>query len=187
MQTDERLAQYPLRQALLPGAEGLAIFAERGTVEWLSRPERFLIVCEGRGGSIYASNECALAEAQALVQDVHGTQVVCRPPEIHRYQAEDGNVVEPLMFVRLKAPVEYLARISEDLARRDVTIEEQDVQHHDVVVRAQGWLQDLMGYPQALEELTGGSATLWTWLLRYQVRSTPPAAPGPSAAPRSRD
>lgn len=187
MQINERLALYPLRQPLLPGAEGLAMFAERGTVEWVSRPERYLIVCEGRGGRIYAANECALTEAQAIVRDVHGALVVMRPPEIHSYQAEDGTTLEPLMFLRLKAPSEYAVRVLEDLERRGAKIEERDLQRHDLVVRAQVWLRDLMGYPETVQALANGSAVMWNWLLRYEQRAATAAGPDRPVALRSHD
>ncbi|MGO4394028.1 hypothetical protein AB4Z46_21955 [Variovorax sp. M-6] len=187
MCAEERLALYPLRQSLLPGAEALAIFAQRGTVDWLSRPDRYLIVCEGRGGRIYAANECALTEAQEVIRDVHGALVVLRRPEVHSLRDSDGAWVEPLMFLRLKAPSAYTGLIVEDLERRGVKIEERDLQRHDVVVRAEGWLQDLMGYPQALRKLTNGSATSWIWLLRYATRNAWKAAPDPPVALRSTD
>ncbi|SFN47103.1 hypothetical protein [Variovorax sp. OV329] len=76
----DRLAQYPLRQSLLAGAQGLRIFEARGVVDWLSRPDCYLVVCEGRGGQIYAANERFLEEAQHLIGNAHGAKVVFRKP-----------------------------------------------------------------------------------------------------------
>jgi hypothetical protein len=56
MLSDDQFAQYPLRQSLLPGAEGLRIFEARGVVD-VSRPDRYLVMREGRGGRIFAADE----------------------------------------------------------------------------------------------------------------------------------
>jgi hypothetical protein len=43
MFSDDKLVGHPLRQSLLPGAEGFRIFAIRGVVDWLSGPDQYLV------------------------------------------------------------------------------------------------------------------------------------------------
>ena len=129
---DDRLANYPLRQSLLPGAYGLRIFATRGVVDWMSRPDRYLVICEGRCGRIYAADECCLEEAQQVVQDAHGTDVVFRKPEIHTYvDLELDALVEPVMFLRIRSPHAYAREILAELRSREAQILEEDMQRYE--------------------------------------------------------
>ncbi|MFM9927755.1 hypothetical protein VLK31_32595 [Variovorax sp. H27-G14] len=173
MFNDDRLANYPLRQSLLPGAERLPIFATRGLVDWLSRPDRYLVVCEGRGGRIYAADECFLEEAQAVILDAHGACIVMRKPEVLTYiDPEINGWVEPVMFLRIKSPHAHARDILVELRRREARILEMDMQRHDVVVRAEGRLEDLMGLARVLCSFARGSVSIWTWLERYEPAKT---------------
>jgi hypothetical protein len=166
----EKFDIYPLRQQLLPGAKGLAIFATRGLVEWLSRPDRYVIVCEGRGGKIYAANEASLEEAQQVIKTAYGNQVISRAPEIHTFVDPKLNaLVEPIMFLRLKSPRGYTTALLEELDRRRASIKETYVQNSDIVIRAEARLADLMGYSEATQAMTNASAVIWSWLLRYGI------------------
>ncbi|WP_350308480.1 hypothetical protein [Acidovorax cavernicola] len=168
MFAEDPLIKYPLRQSLLPGAEGLAVFAQRGPVDWLSRPDQYLFICEGRGGQIYASNEASLEEAQQLIRDAHGDQIVSREPEIHTFvDPELDAVVEPIMFLRLKSPRAYATVLRDELDRRRADVKEEDLQRHDVVIRAEVRLADLMGYAKEALAMSNGSVVIWNWLLRY--------------------
>lgn len=167
---DDKFASYPLRQSLLPSAKGLAIFAKRGLVEWLSRPDRYLIVCEGRGGRIYAANEASLEEAQQVIKDAYRDQVISRAPEIYTFvDPRLDALVEPIMFLRLKSPRGYATALLEELDRRRASIKEEYLQRYHVVIRAEARLADLMGYSKATLTMTNGSAVIWSWLLRYSI------------------
>lgn len=168
------LAAYPLRQSLLPGADGLGVFANLGLVDWLSRPDRYLVVCEGRGGCIYAADESMLDEARQVIREAHGDKVVMRPPLIHTYvDPAIEAVVEPVMFLRIKTPDVHAPAVLRELDRRATRMLEQDHQRRDLVVRAEGRLADLMGLARAIEVITGGSAVLWNWLDRYDPVKPP--------------
>lgn len=173
MFSDDRLAHYPLRQSLLPGARGLRIFETRGVVDWLSRPDRYLVVCEGRGGRIFAADERFLEEAQHVIATAHGARVVFRKPEVHTYiDAELDALVEPVMFLRIKAPHAYARDILAELGLREVRILEQDMQAYDLVIRAEGRLVSLIGLASMLDSFGHGSAAFWTWLDRYERATT---------------
>lgn len=173
MFSDDQFAQYPLRQSLLPGAEGLRIFEARGVVDWLSRPDRYLVVCEGRGGRILAADERFLEEAQRVIASVHRGGVVFRKPEIHTY-IDSGldALVEPVMFLRIKVPHAYARETLAELDLRGVRILEQDMQAYDLVIRAEGRLVNLIGLPRKVDSLGHGSAAFWTWLARYERAMT---------------
>ncbi|VTU23167.1 hypothetical protein [Variovorax sp. PBL-E5] len=182
MFSEDRLAGYPLRQSLLAGAKGLQIFANRGVVDWMSRPDRYLVLCEGRGGRIYAADECALEEAQQMVRDAHGAKVVMRKPEIHTYVDLDLDaLVEPVMFLRIKSPHAYAKDILAELSGREARILEKDMQRYELIVRAEGRLANLMGLTRKIGSLACGSAAVWTWLHRYERAM---AAPSPGVETR---
>ncbi|RYH63849.1 MAG: hypothetical protein EON54_07285 [Alcaligenaceae bacterium] len=179
MSTEDRLVGYPLRQSLLPGAEGLQIFAVRGVVDWLSRPDRYLVICEGRGGRIYAADESFLHEARQVIREAHGDLVIMRSPEVHIYT---DNVlqasVEPVMFLRIKTSYAYAPAILAELDRRELRILEKDMQRYDLVIRAEGRLVNTLGLTLEISLLARGSATIWTWLDRYEVAATMPSSTG---------
>lgn len=176
MFVEHRLIEYPLRQSLLPAAAGLAIFARRGLVDWLSKPDNYLVICEGRGGQIYAANERALEEAQEIIAAAHGDNVISREAEVHTFlDPALGTVVEPVMFLRIKAPRGYTSSVVDDLKQRGVRILEEDLQRYHVVIRGEGPLAGLLGYERELQALTNGSAAMWNWLLRYEAASQAPA------------
>lgn len=166
---DDQLAQYPLRQSLLPGAQGLRIFETRGVVDWLSRPDRYLVVCEGRGGRIFAADECFLEEAQRVIASAHREGVVFRKPEVHTYMDSGLDaLVEPVMFLRIKVAHAYAREVLAELGLRGVRILEQDMQAYDFVIRAEGRLVNLIGLARMVDSLGHGSAAFWTWLARYE-------------------
>ncbi|MDN8617488.1 hypothetical protein [Variovorax ginsengisoli] len=178
MFNDISLARYPLRQSLLPGARGLRIFESLGVVDWLSRPDRYVVVCEGRGGRIYAADERFLEEAQDLIRNSHGDRVVFREPEVYTYtDAELNAVVEPVMFLRIKVPHAYAREVVTELVLRGVRILEQDMQLYDMVIRAEGTLVNLMGLARSLNSVGQGSVVFWTWLERYERTLTTFASP----------
>lgn len=192
MLSNDRLSNYPLRQSLLPGARNLRIFETRGVVDWLSRPERFLVACEGRGGRIYAADERCLEQAQQVIANAHGTKVVFREPEVHTYtDPERDALVEPVMFLRIKVPHAYAREVLAELSSRRVRILEQDMQSYDLVIRAEAPLVNLLGLTRMLELFGQSSIAFWTWLDRYEramtatipadsLRSHSRAAPGPT-------
>lgn len=179
MFTEDRLDGYPLRQSLLPGAEGLQLFALRGVVDWLSRPDRYLVICEGRGGRIYAADECFLHEAQQVIREAHNDLVIMRSPEVHTYTDSVLHaLVEPVMFLRIKTSYAYAPAILAELERRELRILEKDVQRYDLVIRAEGRLVHTLGLTLEINSLARGSATIWTWLDRYEVAASTPSSPG---------
>src|SRR6478752_5350808 len=99
----------------------LPLFEGLGVADGLSRPDRYLVVCEGRGGWIFAADECFLEEAQRVIASAHRGGVVFRKPEIHTY-IDSGldALVEPVMFLRIKVPHAYAREILAELGLRGV-------------------------------------------------------------------
>jgi translation elongation factor EF-G len=133
-------------------------------------------VCEGRGGRIYAADECFLEEAQQVIRDAHGAHVVLRKPEVHSYLDPALDAwVEPVMFLRIKTPHAYAREILAELHCRRARILEEDVQRYDLVIRAEGPLVHLLGLTRVIASVTRNSAAIWTWLDRYERAMTTPS------------
>jgi hypothetical protein len=148
---DHELASYPLRQSLSVDAQKLASLRESGATEWLSKPERHLLVDDGKQFTLCAANEQALDEATPLVAAALGASARFDAPHAHcALRAHD-------------------ARVREELHRRGARVVEEDVQSDRIVVRAEARLADLIGYTKFLREATNESAELWSWLVRYET------------------
>jgi hypothetical protein len=167
---DHELASYPLRQSLWVDAQKLASLRESGAAEWLSKPERHLLVDDGKQFTLCAANEQTLDEATPPVAAALGASARFDAPRAHcAIRAHDGVRLQPVMFVRIRAPHAHAARVREELLRRGTRVVEEDVQADRIVVRAEARLADLIGYTKFLREATNESAELWSWLVRYEA------------------
>jgi hypothetical protein len=163
---DHDLAAYPLRQSLSVDAQKLASLRENGATEWLSKPERYLLVDDGKQFILCATNEQMLEEATPLVAAALGASARFEPPRAH-----DGAHLRPVMFVRIRVPRECAEQVREELLRRGARVVEEDVQGDRIVVRAEARLADLIGYTKFLREATNERAELWSWLVRYEAET----------------
>ncbi|MGO4391096.1 hypothetical protein AB4Z46_07050 [Variovorax sp. M-6] len=165
---DDELARYPLRQSLTAAPETLAALRRSGLLEWLTKPECCLLVDDEDRITICAAHEDALEQAVAFIMQAHGASVKLDAPQVHGVpDHQGGGPLQPLMFVRAQVPRAHAAQALEELVRRHANVLENDLQTDCVVLRAEVRLADLLGYPVFLRELTGGTAALWIWLLRY--------------------
>ncbi|MEO8248649.1 MAG: hypothetical protein ABI589_04695 [Burkholderiales bacterium] len=179
MFAQDNLNRYPLRQLLLPAAEGDTPLERPGVVDLHSRPDSYLVISEERGGRIYAANESALKEAQQVAAAAHGEGVILADPYVHTFhEAALAAKFEPVMYLRVKVPSGYAEAVLQDLEQRGVRIMYSDVKRLDAVIRAEGRLADLLGYEEAVQTLTLGTAVVWNWLLRYEAARPLPFVAG---------
>ncbi len=170
MLTTTELRRYPLRQALTPAAIGVASSELVERVDRLSQPDSYLVVREPQGGRIYAANERAFFEARRSVVAQHGSDVLRGLPEVHTFrESAHDPLLEPVMYLRVKVPIGYAEMMTQDLEQRGGRLLQQDVHRLDVVIRAEVFLRDLLGYEAHLLTLTNGTAVVWNWLQRYAV------------------
>ena len=183
MLAEDKLALLPLRQWVKPSGDAVLTFARRGLLDWLSRPDKFLITSCGTGGQILAAGEAALADAQAVLRQAYGALISFGEPTVHSYlDPATSTRMVPTMFLRLAAPRDHAPALLQRLKERGANLQEVELEAGRAVMRAEIRLADLLGFERELEELTGDAAQVLCWLLRYG-----PAAPGPGlqhAAPR---
>ena len=170
---DHDFLRYPLRQSLSPRVDGVALFEQRGVARALSKPDSYIVICDKQAGRIYAANERALMEARDAIAEACGQDVINGSLEVHKFlEPLRRAVVEPVMFLRVKAPSGYAAALVDDLELRGARIWQQDIQRLDVVIRAECALASLLGYEEEIQTLTNATAVVWNWLLRYDMSRT---------------
>jgi hypothetical protein len=129
------------------------------------------------GLALFAANEEALERPVRVLREIYGDFVELRPS---RARIIPGNPAqEPIMAVRVVGRVEHTGAIIAELRRRGTRIEEECVRGRTLILRAEAPLALLLGFPDALCAITGGTATPSIRLVRYEPVDT---GGGPEAA-----
>ena len=176
MHTD-KLNLLPLRQSLHPEDDAKHLFASPGVIDWLSKPEKYLITVDGEEGTIHAASEPALKEAQDVVRQVHGGRIALGATSVHTLVDATGTRVEPVMFTRVSAGRDHVVPLLEILKDRGADVQEVELQYDRSVIRAEAPLARLIGSQDAVQELTAGQAHFLSWLARYAPVTEAPDAP----------
>jgi hypothetical protein len=117
------------------------------------------------GLAVFAAHEDALSGCVRTLAEVYADRLEVREPVVRLIPGEP--VQQPVMNVRVRARREHAAAVLQELARRDVKIDEQTLQSRELTIRGTAPMADLLGLPGVLAEITGGTATHWIWLARY--------------------
>lgn len=163
----DKMNLLPLRQSLHPDEEAKHLFATPGVVDWLSKPEKYLITVEAGEGTIHAASESALREARDLLRQVHGGRIALGGTSVHTFVDASGARVEPVMFTRVSAGRDHAMPLLEILKDRGADVQEVELQWDRSVIRAEAPLARLIGSEEAVQELTAGQAHVVSWLARY--------------------
>lgn len=167
---DRSLEPYPLRQSLTANEQKLASLRENAATEWISKPDRYLLVDDGEQLTLCAANEQALEEATPLVAAALGSSARFGAPRAHTVlRAHDSERLHPVMFVRVQVARANAAHVHEELTHRGARVVEQDPQGDRVVLRAEAPLSVLIGFRKFLQETTDARFELWSWLARYDT------------------
>lgn len=140
----------------------------------LACARRFIVLAEPGGGEIRAACERTLAQGRAALAGAMppGTALAFGEAEAHRFvDAHSGLPMEPLMFVRVDAPLAHWQPLAQDLRSRGARLQEVELQARRSVLRAQAELGRLLGFSDAAAAATDGDVHVSMWLARYQ----PPA------------
>jgi len=170
---DRSLEPYPLRQSLTASEQKLASLRENAATEWISKPDRYLLVDDGEQLTLCATNEQALEEATPLVAAALGSSARFGVPRAHTVlRAQDGERLHPVMFVRVQVHRAHAAHVREELAHRGARVVEEDPQGDRVVLRAEAPLAVLIGFRRFLQQTANADFELWSWLARYDATET---------------
>lgn len=172
MNVRDKLDLLPLRQMVSTVGSAASIFARREPLDWLSRPERYQIHSHGSGGQLLAANEPALGEAQAVLRQAYGSNVIFGAASVHSYvDWRRECLMVPIIYLRIDAPRCHAEALRKDLAERSANLLEADLQRVRVVLRAEMELALALGLTRHIHDLTGGCAHILSWLVRYDRAS----------------
>jgi len=158
----------PLRQSVGVSGEAARVFARQDLLDALSRPGRFELVRLGDGGQILAVREAGLAEARVALQQAYGERVRFGAVSVHsQVDPVSGELLVPVMFLRVDAPRAHGPALRELLRERGVEAQDVAFERDRMVLRAEVPLTRLLGVERQVGERTDGAAHTMCWLLRY--------------------
>ncbi|HMN47136.1 MAG TPA: hypothetical protein PKE27_21340 [Povalibacter sp.] len=170
-------ARFPIERSCTHQAERFQLAFARRALELMPRDEATAFRSGADGLTIAAETEMALQRPVRLLEEVYGAAVRISPPKV-RYRGcrQSDRIEQPIMGLRiLCAPVNF-EPIREDLRRRGASILDAEVNRRFGIVRACAPLAQLLGYPDALDRITGGRDHLVMWLSHYERLDDPPPA-----------
>ena len=125
-----------------------------------------------RGLVIAAETELSLERPVRRLRDVYGDMVRIGPPRV-RYRKSD-RIEQPIIGLRVLCAHEHYEPIRSDLRLRRGVIVDTEVTRTFGIIRACAPMTMLLGYPDALKEMSQGRAHLVMWLSHYEQLDDPP-------------
>ncbi|MGQ0749804.1 MAG: hypothetical protein ACT4PS_04650 [Betaproteobacteria bacterium] len=119
-----------------------------------------------QGLKILGINEMALVAPREFIRRTHEHDVRLDEPRV-RELCYGGKLREPVMCVRVSIDSTHAEAATRDLIARESSIDSVDWLHDPVVIRALAPLRNLLGYPDALADLSMRTADLKMWLSHY--------------------
>lgn len=118
--------------------------------------EEFRLAASGKGLRVLGRNEDALSPPVELLREKYGARLQVRPPEVRLI--EGVQVKQPIMHVRIRMQVRFLAAVKRALLERGALPLEEDVRGNMRVLRYEAPLAHLLGLPAELALLCGDGA-----------------------------
>jgi len=117
------------------------------------------------GLALFAAHEDALEEPARVLRQIYGDFVELSRPRVRTMPGEPAQ--EPIMAVRVTARAEHAGPIVGELRRRGTRILEECYRGRLFIARAEAPLARLLGLPNAVRGITGGTADPSIRLVRY--------------------
>jgi hypothetical protein len=168
---------YPLEQLARSARTRFQLGFARLTMKLLPRFDEVAFEPSMLGLRIFAETEMALALPGEVIRQMHADEVEISTPIVRVLGGDESR--EPIMWVRVSVNHADAEPVVQDLLAREARIEEVDWGLPRTVIRARAPLRRLLGYPQALPDLSDPTADLLMWLSHYRA---PPPRPGGDAA-----
>jgi translation elongation factor EF-G len=164
--------EYPLERTCSHLSEPLQLSFARRAMEILPQREDGSAEATHQGLVLRAETETAFEIPIEVLKEVYGDQVRIGSPTVRYHRSPQ--LEEPHMGVRVMCGNPHFAAVKADLLSRGARILDAEVTAQFGVVRATAPLVRLLGYAQALLELTAGSAREVMWLSHYAPVDIPP-------------
>jgi hypothetical protein len=162
---------YPLERTCFHRYEPFQLTFARRAVQMLPELEEGSAEATHQGLVLRAETETEFEPAIGILKDYYGDQIEIGSPTIRYHRS--ARLEEPYTGVRVLCSEAHFAAVKADLLARGANILDEEVRPQFGVVRATARLANLLGYPEALAELTGGSARQVMWLSHYSPVERP--------------
>ena len=137
----------------------------------------FRLQPSARGLCVLARNEESLGRPIGVLKDIYASTLQVEPPRVRILR--DGQVKEPVMHVRISLEARFLDAVARAMLGRGCVPTEEYARGKFCVLRYEAPLADLLGLPEELRDVTGGTAEHRMALSHYALLTRPP---GPDAA-----
>jgi hypothetical protein len=179
------LLEYPLQQRARHRSERLQLdFVERAKV-MLGTADDCVVRPGGRGLLLVARNEEALETQTSRLRETFGAALEFTRREVRLVGSPPQ---EPLVHVRVNAPVARIEPVRRLLLERGVAVQDESRGLTRCLLQGEAPLARILGLGIELKEVTLGSALLWTTLVGYapcMVTPLPREAVGGGGVSRS--
>ena len=137
----------------------------------LKAPDDCLLRQSRTGLILLARNEQALAGPVSVLREVFGGALELSPLQVRLIGVPPQ---QPIMHLRVNAPVSRDKAVMRVLRRRSVAIQEETRGGTRCLLQGEAPLTHLLGLDADLKSVTLGGALLWTSLARYEPVSLDP-------------
>lgn len=155
--------QFPLAQQVRHRRIALREFAARAAPILGARDDCRLDASDA-ALALLARNEEALALPRQILQQVFGADIEFEPVRVRLAGTPPH---EPIMHVRIDAPLPSLPKVRRALQQRRIVLLEQDIVRTRAILRGEGLAARLLGLGDELSTPGGASILLWVALSRY--------------------
>lgn len=158
--------RYPIEQVARSAGTRFQTGFAHMTMQRMPAFEGTALEPEAQGLRILGINEMALVAPRDFIRRIHQHKVRLEQPRVRslRYGQE---LREPVMCIRVSIDATYAEAAIHDLVARRSSIDCVNWLHDPVVIHAQAPLRALLGYPDALRQLSESTADLKMWLSHY--------------------
>ena len=169
--------QFPIEQVATTSQTRFQSGFARMAMYLLPRLEDVTYEPTSIGLRILGTDETALSVPAEILVEIYGEGIRLTKPRVRMIRDAEGTK-EPIMNIRISAPLSAQEMVLHDLEDRGTLIQEVEQQLEAVVIRGQAPLRTLLGYQQVLGSMTANTAHLWVWLSHY---ASIPSLDGPAA------
>jgi hypothetical protein len=168
---------YPIEQLARSATTRFQIGFARVTMHLMPEFEDAVLEPSEHGSRILGTSEGVLASPRDVIRQIDADRLQLNEPRVRPIY--DTAVREPVMWVRATMDFACIGAVVQDLVRRSADIHARNRHSSRPVVRAQAPRRALLGYPQDLSTLSGGTADLRMWPSHYAP--VPPTSGGAAA------
>ncbi len=169
--------EYPIKQLAQSARTRFQMGFAKMTMHLMPEFKDILLEPSERGLMIFGASEMALLLPGEVIRKIHEDEVTLEEPRVRLLHGTD--VREPVMWVHARVGHKHAEAVVQELITRDAAIESVDWMLSKPSILATAPLRCLLGYPQALAELSQDTADLKMWLSHYAIA---PSGPDDDAA-----